>query len=459
MTEKNYDFRKFLNTVHQKNRRDFSRKPNPDETEISNGWNIRIDENASDFIVNAARDFADYLFVSMELSVGILRGDTNAPAKHTIVLKTGSGKKNVKRSFRLDCSPEKIVVAGADERGTAMGAYYMEDVMSLRESPFVPHAKGLDKEPLFSPRMVHSGYGMDVFTAPYLRRIAHEGYDAILVYVLEPNRGIQGYTDFNEIIDMAEEAGLDVYLYSRITNRYHPSDKEAAEFYEANYGGLFRRYPKAAGLILVGESCQFPSRDPHTTMSIASSGECCYRSPRPAPGWWPCNDFPEFVDIVKRSVRKYAPKADIVFWTYNWAHAPEELRTKLIDNLPKDITVELNFEMHDNVKIWGTQERVLDYTLSLTGPSAIFKSEGAAAKRNKLPLYTISNTAGKTWDFGALPYLPTPYQWGRRIENLHKARKEFGLSGLMESHHFGWYPSFVSEFAKWSFWRQFPGSG
>ncbi len=456
MAEKHYDFRKFLNTVHRKDRRDFSLRPHPGETEISNGWNIRIDENASDFILNTARDLADYLCVSMNLCIGVEQSGGGLPDENIIVLKTGLRTKCVKRSFRLECSPGKIVVTGADERGTAMGVYYLEDVMNLRESPFIPHTKGLLKEPLFSPRMIHSGYGMDLFTAPYLRRIAHEGFDAVLVYVREPDKGVHGYTDFNEIIDMAEETGLDVYLYSSIKNIYHPSDREAPAFYEANYGGLFRRYPKAAGLILVGESCQFPSHDPHTTMNIASAGECCYRSGKAMPGWWPCSDFPEFVDIVQRSVRKYAPEADIVFWTYNWAHAPEKLRTKLIDDLPGNVTVEVNFEMHDNVKTWGTQERILDYSLSRTGPSAIFRSEGAAAKRSRHTLYTISNTAGKTWDIGAVPFLPTPYQWGKRIENLHRARKEFGLSGLMESHHYGWFPSFISEFAKWSFWSEAP---
>ena len=457
MPEKKYDFRKDLDTVHRNALRNMSLSPLPHESAVNENWNIRIAEDASGFIVNAARDLADYLFVSMNLSVGIRKGGFDE--KNSIILKVAErGKLKVRRSFLFRCDSGSIVIEGADERGTAMGGYYLEDLMNLREAPFIEHTQHLLKEPLFSPRMVHSAYGMDVFTEKYLSGIAHLGYDSILVYVDGKEQGKQGPVDFNSVIDMAESAGLDVYFYSAFQNLHHPEDKGAKEFYDTVYGGLFRRYPKAKGLILVGESCQFPSHDPHTTMTIHRSGECCYRSGKPMPGWWPCDDFPLFVETVRDAVRKVSPEADIVLWTYNWAAAPKELRTKLIDRLPKDITVELNFELHDNVKIWGTQERALDYTISLPGPSRLFHDEGTAARRNGLRLYAMSNTGGRTWDFGAVPYIPVPMQWGRRMENLLEARKNYGLSGLMESHHFGMYPSIIAELGKWLFWSNGPKS-
>jgi hypothetical protein len=455
ISEKKYDFRKFLNTVHACGLRNPSLKPQNNETEIDESWNIRIAETASDFIINTARDLADYLFVSMNVSVRIRKGGLNE--KKSIILRNAEqGKLNVKRSFLFNCDKSSILVEGADERGIAMGSYYIEDLMSLREAPFVEHIQGLLKEPLFSPRMVHSAYGMDIFTGPYLLKIAHLGYDTVLLYVDGIDFGKQGPTDFNTIIDMAEKAGLDVYLYSAVKNLYHPEDERAEEFYNAAYGGLFQQLPKAKGLILVGESCQFPSRDPNTTMTISRFEECCYRSEKHMPGWWPCDDFPLFVKMVRDAVRKVSHDADIVFWTYNWAFSPKELRTKLIDNLPKDVTVELNFELHDNVKTWDTYERALDYTISLTGPSRLFHDEGMAAKQNGLRLYAMSNTGGKTWDLGAVPYMPVPQQWGKRMENLLKARKIYGVSGLMESHHFGMYPSIIAELGKWLFWSNGP---
>ena len=63
----------------------------------------------------------------------------------------------------------------------------------------------------------------------------------------------------------------------------------------------------------------------------------------------------------------------------------------------------------------------------------------------------MANTAGMTWDFGTLPYEPFPYQWMRMYKNLFYAYENYGLCGLMESHHYGFWPSFVSQIAKEAF--------
>ena len=63
----------------------------------------------------------------------------------------------------------------------------------------------------------------------------------------------------------------------------------------------------------------------------------------------------------------------------------------------------------------------------------------------------MANTGGLTWDMGVMPYQPGAYLWMERYESLVKAAKECGFSGLMESHHFGFYPSIISELANWNF--------
>ena len=57
----------------------------------------------------------------------------------------------------------------------------------------------------------------------------------------------------------------------------------------------------------------------------------------------------------------------------------------------------------------------------------------------------MANTGGLTWDLGVAPYLPMPYQWIKRYKNLRKASIRWGLCGLMESHHYGFYPSFIGD--------------
>jgi hypothetical protein len=168
---------------------------------------------------------------------------------------------------------------------------------------------------------------------------------------------------------------------------------------------------------------------------------------KPYPGWWPCKDYPLLVKRIRDSVRKYSPDADIVFWTYNWGYAPETERINLINSLPTDISLLVTFEMFEKYNLEHIEGYCADYTLSFEGPSKYYLSEAEAASSRGIRLYAMSNTAGKTWDFGAVPYQPMPYQWIKRYKELIKSHYEHGLSGLMESHTFGLYPSFISELA------------
>lgn len=218
---------------------------------------------------------------------------------------------------------------------------------------------------------------------------------------------------------------------------------------------MFRACPRAKGLILVGESAQFPSKDPKCSGKAASHSNSFTEGiadPRPCAGWWPSTDYPQWLNAVKKAVRRYQPDADIVFWTYNWGKAPEADRLALIRSLPKDVTLEATFEMYQLHSYPNHTMVQPDYSITFPGPGTYFSSEAKTAAECGLKLYTMSNTAGMTWDFGMIPYVPTPQQWFKRFDALRKANREWNLTGLMDSHHYGWYPSPVSECAKWSFW-------
>ena len=110
--------------------------------------------------------------------------------------------------------------------------------------------------------MVHSGFGIDQFPDCHLRDIAHSGMDAILVFTKDVNTTTCGFLDFNELIVRAAKYGIDVYAYSYMKSKFHPLDDGAEEYYESTYGRLFEKCPGLKGVILVGESLGFPTRDP-----------------------------------------------------------------------------------------------------------------------------------------------------------------------------------------------------
>ncbi|MBR7095022.1 MAG: hypothetical protein IKC73_02275, partial [Clostridia bacterium] len=283
--------------------------------------------------------------------------------------------------------------------------------------------------------------------------IAHAGISALLVFINDVDITPHGYHDFNDLCHRAAAYGLDVYAYSYLANKMHPDDEGAEEFYENLYGRFFDRCPYFKGLIFVGESCEIPSKDPHTTgiRRLDNTVKSPYVNGVPAPGWWPCCDYPDWLRLIQRIVKRRRPDVDIVFWSYNWNTAPAEARRALIEALPKDVTLQATFEMGETVVRDGIKNKTTDYTLFFTGPGKYFSSEVEYAHECGLRFYSMTNTGGRTWDIGVAPYLPCPYQWIKRYNEMRRAHDEFGLDGTMDSHHFGFTPSFISELAKWAF--------
>ncbi len=457
--EHNYQFRRELEKIHKPNRRDLSVVRGENEIEIGDGWSILVEENCSKVILNVAKDLQDYLLTSMNVSV-LLRvkkdlSDDIVSGSKIIVLvenKQGLTKKN---SYRLYCGEDKIIVSGFDPLGTAHGSYHLEDLMNLKEAPILS-CQDVVRAPAFAPRMVHSGWGMDQYPDSQLRAMAHYGFDTVLVTIKGVDKTATGYVDINNLIDRAAEFGIGVYLYSNIKVRIHPDDEGAEAHYEQVYGTMFARYPNIKGIILVGESVEFPSKDERTTGKLRGDVDPdSLPDKRPSPGWWPCRDYPQYINMLKKVIRRHDPEADIVFWTYNWGWAPEEDRVALIKSLPEDITVMVTFEMFEKLKRENVHNLTVDYTLSFEGPGHYFTSEAKAVKERNIPLYTMSNAAGLTWDFGVVPFEPTPFQWAKRYQALLDAHEKYNLCGTIDAHHYGWWPSVISELSKWCLWSPY----
>lgn len=459
--ERKYEFRRRLEEVHKPNRRDPNIIAASDELEVTEEWRIVVADTAGPLLIHTAKDLQDYLLVSMNLSVRLIFTkdvrESASSGTRIIVLATKEqlpaqvGALAKARSYRVAAEAERIAVCGYDERGAAQGSYYLEDEMNLREAP-VWKLGEVEREPLFSPRMAHSGWGLDRFPDAHLNAMAHAGLDAVLMFVQDVDDTPEGYQDFNYLIDRASLYGLDVYVYSYLTSRVHPDDPGAEAYYESTYGRVFRACPRFKGVILVGESCEFPSKDPNTTGVLRLEWPKDRPQTKPSPGWWPCLDFPQWLTMLSETIRAHSPEADIVFWTYNWGYAPKEDRLRLVRAIPDDVTLLVTFEMFEQIKNEDVTHVCVDYTLSNVGPGDYFRSEAEVARERGIKLYAMSNTGGLSWDVGVVPYEPFPGQWNRRHEALLKAGEEWGLSGLMESHHYGWWPSFVSELAKSAYW-------
>ncbi len=451
--QRNYDFKTELLTVHKKDVRAEEARPESNEFAFQDGVKIYVQDYENQVIMTAARDFEEYLFTSMNVSSRIVKSPKDATVSVTLGHNLGEGDGYM--GYRITTDASSVTIEGFDERGVAQAFYYLEDLMNIRKAPFIAVGR-TERKALFSPRITQSPFGMYEYPDEAFAWIAHNGYDAIELWLNDARTDARGYyIDVRLIAERAAKYGIDVYVELYAEHARHPDDEGAQEFYDELYGELFDVCPQIKGVTLVGEANQFASRDPDV-------GETPYTrnfkdnipTGKTSPGWWPCKDYPAWVDMVAKAIRKKRADAEVIFETYNWGHAPERERVRLIEELPQNISLMVTWDMFHQYPLGDSVQTVWDYSLSFVGPGEYFTSEAIAAKKRGIKLLANAQTSGRTWDFGVIPYEPMLQQWIKRYKRIQQAREEWNLAGILENIHYGFHPSIVCELEKQAFFTQ-----
>ena len=443
--EQNYDFRTRLGCLHPPRRAGDAAPANANETAVDSSWKIVVLSD-DPVIRHAAADLADYFAKSMNEDVKLAQGAAGAK---TIAI--GIAHETNRLTARVTVSADRIRITGATAREAAQGCYRLEDAMNFRGIPALERGEKTFTR-MFSPRMVHSGWELDKYPDVYLDHLAHMGMDAVLTYVTEsPDMTRNGREDMPDLVRRAAVRGLDVYVYAHqiaAASHMHPDDPDAAEFCDRLWGSIVKNAPGLKGMVFVGESIAFTSKDP------TIQGFWWKRVPgsKRLNGFYPTLEWVPWLKHVRDATRKYRPDFDIVFWTYNWSRQPEKERLALLEKIPDDITVHVTFEMGDSrPQRNGVNDDVDDYSILHPGPSRMFTGEASVVSRRGIRLTAMANTGGRTWDCGVTPFVPVPERWIDRHRALRDAHRRWNLAGLMESHHYGFQPNFIAEIAKVSF--------
>ena len=155
MSEKNYDFRKRHWEYHKPDRRDPARKAKKNEVLITEEWKIGCAGDKDSIALIAVKDFQDYLFTSMGLSLAL----ADAPGEKVIWVEVSP---KVKKGFVIDVSKNAVKVTAAEDKMTFRATIHMEDIMNLEGAPVLELGKMIRK-PLYDKRTVHSGTGLDYY--------------------------------------------------------------------------------------------------------------------------------------------------------------------------------------------------------------------------------------------------------------------------------------------------------
>ncbi len=441
--ERPFDFEKKLEVVHKPGRINRERMSSLSGTTVTNEWKIAANAELGEVLKNAVFDLQDYFKTSMEIELDVeISGKSDAK---TIFI--GVDDSLDERSFSIKVS-DKIEIYGKDERYAAQGIYALEDEMNLNEAPIAePGVKTMKCR--FSVREIFTGMRLGKYTDKHLSMLAHAGFNAIPVGTRDVIESQERCDEVNDIINRAKKFGIDVYTTSTFKNLYHPDDEKAYEYYDSTYGKLFELCPGIKGIQIVGECCEFPSKDPRTT---GKTWRESLDDEKSSPGWFPCSDYPQFVSMLRDVIKAHSPEAEFIFFTYNWGYETEELRAELLRKVPTDITMKATFEMFEKVDISPEiQEVTTDYTLWQIGPGKYFSSEAKIARERGLRMFAKTNSAGNTWDIGGTPYLPAPQRWIKRWQAVTDAQDNYKLDGIEESHTYGFWPSILPELAKYAF--------
>ncbi|MBQ9967415.1 MAG: hypothetical protein IJO88_01675 [Oscillospiraceae bacterium] len=440
-----YDFQKRLMQLHKPDRRDYGAVKAAGEWQLPEDIRIVIDQDAAPVIVTAARDLADYLLVSMGIGAGLSYKDLGICIRVGLCASVAGPI-----GYSISVGYDGITVLGSDPEGAAQGLFYLEDLMNRRGAPILKMGT-VARRALFKMRLAHSPFGMFEYPDEAFAWMAHLGFNAIELWLKDVGVSLRGdVVNVDLLCQRAAKWGIKVYASLYQPHTYHPDDEGAQEFYDALYGDFFARCPDLGGICMVGEANQFQSRDPRVGKTPFDAN---FVDNIPTgditPGWWPCEDYPRWVAMVRRTLDKVKPEAQILFSTYNWGYAPEEDRVAMLKNMPREgVIVFPTWDMFHQFKVGDVVEDIVDYSLRFAGPGEYFVSEAEACKKYGLCLGTNAQSSGRTWDFGVIPYEPMPWAWIDRYKGMQEAHDKWDMCAVLECIHYGFWPSFISYLEK-----------
>ena len=318
-----------------------------------------------------------------------------------------------------------------------------------------------------------------VYTDEVLAEIAANGFDAIWVHALlhhiVPSRVFGEFggnaavhlENMRALIARAAAHGVRVYIYMQPPRGFdsrdpfweaHPevrgapmpwetiggqhttycamctSAPQVKEYLRDSSATLGRELPGLGGVILV-TATEYPS---HCYRSYQSYGDFDFRSQASPKGCARCSErtpaavVTEIIRLVRDGLYSSSESAQVIALNWSWATLDADPSPNIINDLPDDVILSLDFERGDSKEILGKVRPIDEYALSFAGPSQRFTETYKLARRRNLKVMAKFQ-AGTTHELATVPNLPLLSNLYEKAAQMRKLK----VRGFMACFCFG----------------------
>ena len=410
-------------------------------------------------VENTCKDKA--VFNALEDLKAFYRDSLAEPFDGTACFLKVSSKKTYGKSLQYKITAGKggVCITAETPRGAARALFRLQAMMRLRRAPFLKKgtfdsAKDLAPAVAYPAFSTMSTVAMDfpeAYHENYLKRLArtlYTGFHLNLQMALFTRSALIREFDnpdaeanletLRKIVACAAEFGLDVFLsyYLEPLKEDHPAFQRFPEIRGSRFAGtenlyicccshdlvrrfyteqmehLFREVPGLGGLLMIA-GCEGWLHC-HTACAQTPEGLCeCPRCRELEPE----RSVADMFNMMAAGVKKVAPEAEFVVWSYGIHAWSDVLGDKFVLYLSKDCTVMANFDTGDDFKLEGAEGTYFDYSFTCVGPSTPYKTQIGLAQKRKMKMMAKCES-GTPLEYCSLQYVPAMTRWERKYSNI-----------------------------------------
>ena len=406
---------------------------------------------------------------------------------------------DVYEAYSIEITPQGIRLLAGDPEGMRRAIFHFEELIAAADGPFLSPGV-IRKKSWLRNRVTRCFFGpikrpplnrdelmddVDYYPEAYLNRLAHEGLNGLWLSVewkdvtrtsfREPSPDRQRrLAKLRRTVAKCARYGIKVWLYyNEPEGFYSPDDPMLKAHPElAGAGWPSRRFicPNSpAAQQFIYESARSIFSEVHglggaINIALGEHGSSCLDSVGAEGDRRPdcprCSKVPNWQTLAAsqaamvRGIKEGDPAAEYICWLYMPAWKPlAPWVYELSAHLPKDVTLQVNFES-GAVKYQLDRPRVGgDYWLSFVGPSDRFARIAQQAVAHGTPM-SAKLQVGCSHESATIPFMPVPSLLYRKYREM----PALGVSSVMQCWYFGNYPGVMNRAAGRLAFEDFSGT-